>query len=729
MLLSAPTILLEQATSTGASSYNSSSISPSADRLVLLAVTSSAASSPPVPAVSGCSLTWTQVLTQTFGTNKRLTVFRAMGSSPTSGALTINFSPVTQTGVSIIVIEFPGVTLGGNGGNAIIQSAQNSGSGTSASATLAAVAHPNDGVVAFWSAEAGTLGTAFAPDGSLVELSDGGYDTPTTRTGAAWLPGEDTSPSATITSSAWAVIALEVAGNLSARANGVVDLFDRADSASLGGSWTESQEIGEGVRIVDDAVVARLITGQAAAGTAVNSTRVRGDTIEIAWDASVPAGGSDDLRLTIYARNTSPTGVGVHYRLEMNDYAGGAVLYRGDGTGLGDVVVGTVDIELAATLRRFRWRISNRSGFVRHEFYLNGSLDETIDDTAPGRITADGYLGFRLTSGDTSVGPGDTTVFLYGISADPLTFLPVLGGSRRIYQDFDATLSGSRQIGASTWNMTLGGSRRIYQRFEGDLTGSRRIYRSFDAALSGSRSFYLTWDMTLGGSRRFYVTFDATLGGSRRIANTDVERYELYRGENAAPDFDAAPWETFTSLPHTTTALTSGVTTNLVLRRRNRYGLISQNLEQWSVTLDGSGNLVATPPDGPSQQSVEPAAAGAIRVQAVYDAHAQHDAADRADAFLVYYSTDGSNPLLATPVEVSMQNADGRVRLDWTSGTHADGLAVRCVVRTRRSGTPDVDSANTAEVTTTTDTDGPAQVGGGHLLLGSVSGVHQEGVI
>jgi len=46
--------------------------------------------------------------------------------------------------------------------------------------------------------------------------------------------------------------------------------------------------------------------------------------------------------------------------------------------------------------------------------------------------------------------------------------------------------------------------------------------------------------------------------GRYRLANDDLERYELYRGIDAEPDFDAAPWETFSSLPATTAAAIMG---------------------------------------------------------------------------------------------------------------------------------------------------------------------------
>src|SRR5690349_1299822 len=68
----------------------------------------------------------------------------------------------------------------------------------------------------------------------------------------------------------------------------------------------------------------------------------------------------------------------------------------------------------------------------------------------------------------------------------------------------------------------------------------------------------------------------------------------------------------------------------------------------------------------------------------------------QADTFLIYLTADGSDPDpdLDTPTEVEMTKADGIARLDFTSDAFSEGTTVKVIVRTRRSGTPNVDSSN-----------------------------------
>lgn len=65
---------------------------PGSNRLVLIAVVGQVSTgTSPVPSITGCGLTWTQVVTQTIGV-RRITVFRALGASPTSTAFSVTFS-------------------------------------------------------------------------------------------------------------------------------------------------------------------------------------------------------------------------------------------------------------------------------------------------------------------------------------------------------------------------------------------------------------------------------------------------------------------------------------------------------------------------------------------------------------------------------------------------------------------------------------------------------------
>jgi len=139
--------LTEDGSATTASSYTTASVTPSSNNLVLAWVTNSKGSTPDTPTLSGNGLTWVQVATVTWGTSgtptKRTTLFRAMGSAPTSGAVTIAFGGVNQTGCLWSIQQFDGVvTSGTNGSGAVVQSvtgrANSAGTG-GLSITLAAL--------------------------------------------------------------------------------------------------------------------------------------------------------------------------------------------------------------------------------------------------------------------------------------------------------------------------------------------------------------------------------------------------------------------------------------------------------------------------------------------------------------------------------------------------------------------------------------------------------------
>lgn len=114
----------------GITSLVTPSIVPSANTLLLLAVSSrtNITANPNVPTATGCNLTWEVVSTVNYdnvgATRKRLTVLRALGPSPTTGAVTIDFGGQAQHGVDYSIDVADGVdTSGTNGSGAIVQSA------------------------------------------------------------------------------------------------------------------------------------------------------------------------------------------------------------------------------------------------------------------------------------------------------------------------------------------------------------------------------------------------------------------------------------------------------------------------------------------------------------------------------------------------------------------------------------------------------------------------------
>ncbi len=194
------------------------SITPSANKLVLAwVVNTMTASNTVTPTMSGNGLTWVQVSTVTFNTiatpTHRLTLFRAMGASPTTGtaSITVTGSP---TGCSWSISEFGNVdTSGTNGSGAVV--ATNVNTNRSDSATSLTVTLPN-ALANSLNATAGGFSvnvnnaTAITSAGSYVELGEANYNTPATDIQSQWQAAGSTTVNVTNTSGAIAGIAVEI---------------------------------------------------------------------------------------------------------------------------------------------------------------------------------------------------------------------------------------------------------------------------------------------------------------------------------------------------------------------------------------------------------------------------------------------------------------------------------------------------------------------------------------
>lgn len=141
----APTVLTEGSSTTDLSVYNTASITPSSNVLVL-AVVSVGDSTAAVPniTVTGNGLTWVLAVERVAATTTRRTaIFRAMGASPTTGNVSFTLTGGSGTGENCAwrIVEFSGVsTIGSNGAGAVRQSVSNNGSGSNKSAgTLGAL--------------------------------------------------------------------------------------------------------------------------------------------------------------------------------------------------------------------------------------------------------------------------------------------------------------------------------------------------------------------------------------------------------------------------------------------------------------------------------------------------------------------------------------------------------------------------------------------------------------
>jgi len=171
--------------SAAASSFTTASITPSANGLVLALFQQRLASGATItiPTATGNNLTWVQIATIEYddlnapaGRTKRMTLFRAMGASPTTGAITFDLAGQSQSHAAWSVDQWSGMdTSGTNGSGAIVQSVtsfNDTGTSTSLTVTLAAFSSVNNGTYGAFANSVGGAGGLTA-GGSFTLLGDG----------------------------------------------------------------------------------------------------------------------------------------------------------------------------------------------------------------------------------------------------------------------------------------------------------------------------------------------------------------------------------------------------------------------------------------------------------------------------------------------------------------------------------------------------------------------------
>lgn len=184
---------------TDTTSWATASISPGANKLILAAVvTTRTGASTTVVSASGCGLTWVAVGTPLqFDTEStprsRLSLFRAMGASPSAGAVTFSTGANSHTGARWIVSEYDGVdTSGADGSGAIVQSVTNPGRAGTPSVTLAAFGDVGNGAYAAFSQDPNELVNEF--EAGWTQLAEVVSAAPAMYLVAGWRADNDTVP-------------------------------------------------------------------------------------------------------------------------------------------------------------------------------------------------------------------------------------------------------------------------------------------------------------------------------------------------------------------------------------------------------------------------------------------------------------------------------------------------------------------------------------------------------
>jgi len=119
------TTLAQGSGKTVTSSFTTASFTPAANTLILAWVTNSKDQALYIPTLSNSNgLNWVQVdsigLSSIQNPSQQLTLFRAMGASPSAGSVTINF-PATQKNCAWTIVQFDRVDITGSNGSGAVQ--------------------------------------------------------------------------------------------------------------------------------------------------------------------------------------------------------------------------------------------------------------------------------------------------------------------------------------------------------------------------------------------------------------------------------------------------------------------------------------------------------------------------------------------------------------------------------------------------------------------------------
>lgn len=210
------TTLTQNRSTSAAQAYATASFTPAANALITAAIrTYSSSDGSGTVTLTGNGLTWVEIDHVDFENLPpnlaRVTLFRAMGASPTNGALTINISGSTNARCMWDVQQFGGVpTSGTNGSGAIAQSATNTGGTNGITVTLAALGDAANNAVylAYGEGNAPMTITAGAGYTKLADLQDtGAAEAMATEWG---LPGTTTPGITSSTNAANGAIAIEI---------------------------------------------------------------------------------------------------------------------------------------------------------------------------------------------------------------------------------------------------------------------------------------------------------------------------------------------------------------------------------------------------------------------------------------------------------------------------------------------------------------------------------------
>lgn len=191
-------------------SYATASWTPTASRLVLVAISNSSGTDAVVPStVTGNGLTYELVATsQRADLQRRVSIYRAWsGGSPSAGAITVTFS-ASQQGCLIHISQWTGTGGSGDNGASAIGS-------TPATPNWVSTSNPSMTLSFDSAADSGTYGAfshgaAMTAGSGFTQLADTSHASPTNEMMTEWQAASDTTVDVTAGSGQGCGVALEL---------------------------------------------------------------------------------------------------------------------------------------------------------------------------------------------------------------------------------------------------------------------------------------------------------------------------------------------------------------------------------------------------------------------------------------------------------------------------------------------------------------------------------------
>lgn len=230
--------------------------------------------------------------------------------------------------------------------------------------------------------------------------------------------------------------------------------------------------------------------------------------------------------------------------------------------------------------------------------------------------------------------------------------------------------------------------------------------------------FYPGKHLRRGPRKLTWVTTTQTYEQAFRVANTALDLYELYVGEDAPPDFDSPPEATSPTLPFSwsPTLPSSGeVTLYLTVRKRNKYNLQSFNVYSTVMVVDALGE-VPGPVSAPFDVVAYDTATGYLNVVAKYVKTEDRNPADTWEVYVKF----GSDPVpgVDTPAytaDMAFFGVESSVAAP--VGPYTPGAVARIVVVAMRA---DDSERGASAVVLKTLAEAPVDLSEGFLFGGNV---------